>query len=94
MWSRDGTTLYYVERQSSELKSVTVASENTFAATTPETALDIQGFDWSTGPREARNFDISRDGTKFLMIRRTSNFNRLMVVLNWLEQVKESAPAP
>ena len=94
MWSRDGKQLFYVERDSSEMKSVAVSEGASFSATPPETALDIQGFDWSSGPRDARGFDISSDGERFLMLRQTGNFNRLMVVINWLEQVRKAAPGP
>lgn len=94
MWSKDGKTLFYVDGQSAELKSVSVSEDNAFTATSPETVLDVQGFDWSMGPRDTRNFDISSDGTRFLMARQTANFDRLMVVLNWLEQVEKAAPTP
>ncbi len=38
------------------------------------------------------NYDISRDGQKFLMIKAPETINQINVVLNWFEELKRLVP--
>ena len=45
-----------------------------------------------SGPRDARSFDISNDGERFLLVRERSGVERLHVVLNWLSELERLVP--
>jgi serine/threonine-protein kinase len=52
---------------------------------------------YALSPVEHRNYDVTADGQRFLMVRRaeaTELTLRLNVVVNWFEQLKERAPFP
>ena len=67
------------------------ASLITFSAGTP-TKL-FEGYVFGLG----RNYDVSRDGQRFLMIKdeaagRETAAPRMVIVLNWLEELKSHVP--
>ena len=65
---------------------VSIQTEPTFSADAPRVVLDV-GF--AAEPA----FDVSRDGERFLMIQRDASSKRsLVVVLNWLEELKRLVP--
>jgi serine/threonine-protein kinase len=50
---------------------------------------------YALSPVEHRNYDVTRDGQRFLMVRRSSPAEgtvRLNVVVNWLEELKQRVP--
>jgi len=92
-WAPDGKTLYF--RHGTELLSVDFEAGPTPTIGTPQVLLE----DDSIIPgSEARNYDISRDGSKFLVFKSVekaegSAANReLIVVENWFEVLKQAAP--
>ncbi len=86
LWSPDGRELYYVNPQGMMMR-VPVTLTPTFSHELPQPLFDASAYDSGIG----RNFDIAPDG-RFLMIKseETTSEERpeLIVVLNWLEEVK------
>lgn len=90
MWSSDGARLYYVQPVSNELMSVTIDGGKQFSAGRPTRVADFSGYDWQ-GPGGGANFAISNDEKRVLAMKSTPN-NKIVVVLNWLEEVKRLVP--
>jgi len=86
LWSRDGRELYYVNPEGTMMR-VPVTLAPTFAHELPQPLFDVSPYQGGIG----RNFDIAPDG-RFLMIkgeeRAAEEQPELIVVLNWLEEVK------
>ena len=86
-WRRDGKELYYVAADG-KLMAVPVETGARFRAGTPVPLFDLGTF----GRRiNWYNYDVSRDGQKFLVIRPLDEAPRrpLMVVQNWTELLKK-----
>jgi hypothetical protein len=46
-----------------------------------------------SAPQNGRNYDVSADGTRFLMIKEAPRSSReLAVVLNWFEELRRRVP--
>lgn len=90
IWSHDGSTIYYVQPGSNELMAVAVGAGKEFSADRPKSVADFSGYDWQ-GPANSANFSISNDGKRFLVIKSKPN-NKIVVVLNWLNEVKRLVP--
>jgi hypothetical protein len=67
--SDNGTQLLFVEGESKRLMAADLSSTHRFNSTPAEPILDVSHFIWNAGPRDARNFDSSPDGERFLMVR-------------------------
>ena len=91
VWRRDGRELLY--RNGDKMMAVAIEREPKFSAGTPR--LLFEGRFVGTGPVHAqRNYDISPDGQRFLMIKREEDLmpTELTVVLNWFEELKRLVP--
>ena len=92
-WSPDGTALYF--RHGIQLLKAAVQTDPTLSIGVPEVLFENDSI--ILGP-EARNYDISADGTQFLMLKFVQNqsgsaLNReLIIVENWFEELKRLAP--
>lgn len=68
----------------------------TFAAGSPRALFEV-GY---TPPFAGRSFDVSTDGQRLLMIKASGRQDdhapppRLVVVLNWIEELKRTAAGP
>jgi hypothetical protein len=85
-WSPDGKELFY--RRGTALMRVAVGSETGFTRGTPARLFD--------GPYTP-NYDIDPSGRRFLIIkdappRPASDSDRIIVVLNWFEELKRLVP--
>ena len=93
LWARSGRELFYVDVRQ-RIMVAPIQTSPSFAAGNPSVALDPSGgiFNTSTG----RNYDISPDGRRFLVIksapRDRSNPTQLNIVLNWGEELKRLVP--
>ena len=93
VWSRDGRELVYLN--GSQMMLVTVATDPRFSASRPR-VLFVG--DFPTVPYE-RNFDISPDGKRILIVQRTTSAETevatptLQVTLNWFEELRRRLPA-
>ena len=88
VWSRDGSEIFY--RSGNAVLTVPVGSEDTFAPGAPEVVFEGG---WAN-PSQGRQFDVSSDGQRFLMIRWDMGGDdaaprELIVVRNWFEELRQ-----
>ena len=98
LWAPDGTQLYY--RNGGKMMAVSVETEPSFKPGIPEVLFEGSYFE---PENKGRNYDISPDGERFLMIEgrpvkddeqvsEMSPRRELIIVENWLEEIKRLAP--
>ncbi|HUF72230.1 MAG TPA: protein kinase [Gammaproteobacteria bacterium] len=91
VWSRDGRTLLFLGPTS--LMEVAVSTDAPFVNETPKAVLDLE--DYLLIPQTRRLYDISPDGQRFLLLKRTTTANAradINVVTNWIEELKLRIP--
>ncbi len=90
VWSGDGRELFYRNGDHMMAASITVQADLRIAK--PERLFDKRT--WTlTG---ARNYDVTRDGRRFLMIMESDQVaaaNHINVELNWFDELKRLVPA-
>lgn len=86
-WASRGNELFYLDLQS-RLIATQVTIRPTFALLGQRTLFDASGYVRLSVSR--RNYDVSADGQRFLMIKRAGNVmgSQLVVVENWFEELK------
>ncbi|MHC4632354.1 MAG: TolB-like translocation protein, partial [Planctomycetota bacterium] len=88
VWSRDSKELFY--RSGDKMMAVTYETEPEFRVTGSEVLFEgryLSGW--------YRNYDVSLDGQRFLMIKESEEqpaATQLIVVLNWFEELKRLVP--
>jgi len=91
VWSPDGSELFYWS--GNKMMVVDIETEPTFKAGRPRVLFE-GSFAFDLGMK-GRNFDISPDGQRFLMIKEDQQEGaQINVVLNWFEELKERVPIP
>jgi len=92
LWSRDGKELFF--RHGRTLLAVNVTTDPTFELVGIPQALFDGNYHSSTTYHGGAEYDVSRDGTRFLMIRREPDSipARIHVVLNWFEELERLVP--
>ncbi len=91
VWAPNGREVFY--RNGDEMMAVAIDTESEFSAGAPQVLFE--GRFLGTGSvLEGRNYDISPDGQRFLMIKREQDVmpTELIVVLNWFEELKRLVP--
>jgi len=91
LWAPDGHELFY--RNGNKMMVVDVEAGNSFVAGKPRLLFEGR---YAMGPAPGfTNYDVSRDGQRFLMIKseQASPPTQLSVVLNWFEDLKRRAVA-
>jgi serine/threonine-protein kinase len=89
VWSRDGRELFY--RLGDKLLVVDVELQPELSLGQPEDLFQVS---FSPTPAGPPNYDVSPDGTRFIMIKRTDNPpTHVNVILNWFEELKHKAPS-
>jgi eukaryotic-like serine/threonine-protein kinase len=83
LWAPNGRELYYLDG-SQRLMAVPVESGATFAMGNPTVLFAADGYTM-TAPR---NYDVSRDGSKFLFTKRRVTDPVIMVVTNWFDELR------
>jgi eukaryotic-like serine/threonine-protein kinase len=98
VWARNGRELFYLAEASNRLTVVPVQTDGqTFIASSPAKVFD-NGVTAFASP--SRGFDIAPDGQRFLIIKdntaidqtSTSTPASMVVVLNWVEELKQRVP--
>ena len=97
LWSPDGKELFYLN--GGQLMGIDIATEPAFSFGN-EQALGMRGFVAAFGP--TRPYDITPDGQRFLMVFPADQADsvtetadeRINIVLNWFEELKERVPVP
>jgi serine/threonine-protein kinase len=89
LWAPDGKTLYYRDAAATRLFAVPVTWQPSpaFGAPMVTNGWWVNDYPW------VRQYDITPDGKRFVMIVGTSTAgNEITVVQNWLEEVKRICP--
>jgi Tol biopolymer transport system component len=95
LWSPDGREIFY--RNGNAVIAVSAKTSPTFIFETPRTLFQgtyVSSVN-SAGSRDSTTWDISPDGKKFLMMKQSSageGLRKILIVLNWLEELKKRAP--
>ncbi len=88
VWSRDGREIFY--RDGDRMMVVPIQSEPTFRPGAPRMLFEAP---FASNPGGYPNYDVSLDGTRFIMIEMdATGLNEIHVVLNWAEELKRLAP--
>ena len=88
MWGPDGRELFYLAPDAAMV--VPVETGATFQRGTPEPLFSMDSYveggniDW----------DMSPDGQRFVIVKRAEVTSPIIVVQNWLEELKERVPVP
>jgi serine/threonine-protein kinase len=93
VWTRNGRELCFLSNLL--VACAAVQTTPTFSAGAPSTVLKARYWNFQAG----RTFDVSADGQRFLMVKDestddpTASQGNLVVVLNWVEELKTRLPA-
>jgi len=94
VWSHDGRELFYRDF-SGAVMSVPVPAGPGFVPGRPVRLFDGAGYTGSGPQGGGRTYDVSPDGSRFIMVRvGDQSSTPLVVVLNWFEELKRLAPVP
>lgn len=94
-WSRDGRQLFFISR--GRAMSVPIETAPTFRPGTPIMMFELPGF-YSSSARIGRQWDIAPDGDRFLImtpggdVTNEQSPSRMVLVLNWHEELKRLVP--
>jgi Tol biopolymer transport system component len=92
VWNPNGRELFY--RSGDKMMAVDIATQPGFAAGTPRMLFEGQ---YQPSPVMFANYDVSRDGQRFLMLKPSEQAQaaptQINVVLNWFEELKRRVPA-
>jgi Tol biopolymer transport system component len=96
LWGPNGQELFYLSRVGA-LMRVGVARSQLWAAATPATLLNMEGWYLPGGTNNGRSYDVSPDGQRFLFVKRGETDQAavpttLIVVQNWTEELKRLVP--
>ena len=90
VWAPDGRELFY--RNGDKMMAVVIETAPELSVGTPR--LLFEGRFLGIGRLQRRNYDVSADGQRFLMIQREQDLvpTELIVILNWFEELKRLVP--
>jgi serine/threonine-protein kinase len=95
LWNPDGSELFYWDAAESALMAVPVATSPRFSAGTPARLFQGQYFQ---ATHDRRTYDVAPGGQRFLMIKNdgppdeSATPSQLVLVQNWLEELKARVP--
>ena len=92
VWNPNGRELFY--RTGNKMMAVDIASQPGFAAGKPRMLFTGE---YVLASIPAANYDVSRDGQRFLMLKpseqtSSSSLTQIVVVQNWFEELKQKVP--
>ena len=92
-WSPRGNELFYLGLQSN-LVAAGITTTPAFAVTSTRTLFSVADFTQISVSR--RNYDVSPDGQRFLMVQRADGANRgqVVVVENWADEIRRKMGQP
>ena len=100
VWSPDGRELFYLGPGRAGLMVAQIETEPTFSSRTPEPLFSVSGYLFERGGG-GRQFDLAPDGRFILSTSGTAeqtsddaDFNGLIFVENWLQELTERVPVP
>ncbi|MFY9530722.1 MAG: protein kinase [Candidatus Acidiferrales bacterium] len=90
-WNPNGRELFY--RSGDKMMAVEIATQPSFAAGKPRMLFEGR---YEPAPAPIANYDVSPDGQRFLMLKRSESAGeaptQINVVLNWFEELKRRVP--
>ena len=90
-WNSNGRELFY--RSGDKMMAVDIATQPSFTAGKPRVLFEGR---YVATPATSPNYDVSRDGQRFLMLKpseqEASTPTQINVVLNWFEELKRRVP--
>jgi len=95
-WSPTGDALYFSPGPAPSFAAVSVTTKPSFSFSPPRSMPRPAAQLRQTGPR---NYDITRDGSRFVIVVpaddsiTSTSGQRLQVVLNWFEEIKQRVPS-
>jgi eukaryotic-like serine/threonine-protein kinase len=89
VWNRNGNELFY--RDGNKMMAVNVSIRNGEPVFSMPRLLFEQSYEFGTG-QTTTNYDVSADGTRFVMVKSAAGSRRLNVVLNGVDDPKRLAP--
>jgi Tol biopolymer transport system component len=94
LWAQNGRELFYLDLANTLTAVPVQTSGAKFTAGNPASVLDTA---YAEAPGNSRPFDVSPDGQRFLMIKEVAGDQDakpagLVVVLNWLEELRQRVP--
>jgi Tol biopolymer transport system component len=91
VWNPNGRELFFRSRD--KMMAVDIANQPGFTAGKPRMLFEGQ---YQPTPTTRPNYDVSRDGQRFLMLKSTGQERaaptQINVVLNWFEELKQKVP--
>jgi len=87
VWSKDGRELFY--RGEGSMMAVSITPGSAFSAGRPQKLFEDRFFNKGGGHT---GYDVAADGRRFLLVKDTASAT-MIVVLNWLEELRRLAPA-
>jgi eukaryotic-like serine/threonine-protein kinase len=92
VWNPNGRELFY--RSGDKMMAVDITTQPSFAVGRPRMLFEGR---YETSPFPLPNYDVSRDGQRFLMLKPSESTvaapTQINVVLNWFEELKQKVPA-
>jgi eukaryotic-like serine/threonine-protein kinase len=92
VWNPNGRELFY--RVGNKLMVVDVVSQTSFSASKPQILFEGR---FLPTPATSPNYDVSRDGQRFLMVKAAEpeeqSATQINVVFNWFEELKRRVPS-
>src|SRR5205823_3060317 len=95
LWAPNGQELFFMATDGTMMAVHVEARGSAWSASVP---VKLFKGPYETGsPASGRNYDVSRDGTRFLMVRDapgapTAAVPQLVIVQHWFEDLKRLAP--
>ena len=94
-WAPNGETLYFRRFAPGEMMGVSYDAEPTFSSENPEVLFAAPYL--QSSPDRPRQFDLSPDGDRFLMVKEGSlggetTESHIVYVQHWFEELKERVP--
>ena len=93
LWARNGQELFYVAPGGALMARRVDPRDHAWRASTPTKVVD--GPYVTEGVRDRRTYDVSADGRRFLVIKRSANeatAPQIIVVQHWTEELKRLVP--
>ena len=88
-WGRDGRELFFLSPDD-WLRSVPIQSEKSFTFGSAARVVEVSRYNMQL---QGRNYDVSADGRRFLLLRgEEQGLAEVRVVVNWLEELKRLVP--
>jgi len=99
-WAGNGHELFYWEQRPdgiTRVMAVDVTPGERFSAGVPRALFEVRAADYPPGATAIRAYDVTRDGTRFLMARRLAAsveppITQVVFVQNWLEELMRLVP--